>query len=66
MHPEHIARDIAVLDVIGLSVHLAVAITDNDLYKEFYARRYGSAQPLLDLGPRTHSHDPLLRLLFRG
>ncbi|KZP29838.1 kinase-like protein [Athelia psychrophila] len=37
------------MDVIGLSAHLAVAITDDDLYKEFYARRYVSAQLLLDL-----------------
>ncbi|KZP04035.1 kinase-like protein [Athelia psychrophila] len=37
------------MDVIGLSAHLAVAITDDDRYREFYARRYVSAQHLLDL-----------------
>ena len=37
------------MDVIGLSAHLAEAVTDEQLYKQFYARRYQSAQRLLDL-----------------
>lgn len=37
------------LDVIGLSAHLAIVVTEDDLYKQFYARRGPAAQALLDL-----------------
>lgn len=49
MHPGSTTRKIVALDVIGLSAHLAIVVTEDDLYKQFYARRGPAAQALLDL-----------------